>query len=176
MRVVDDAPRLLVTARSGEPQAQVDAPGKTDDAAEDGSVLKRNEGKADDGHKRPNLLTGEEKRDQVLELGSAGQDTLKSRRRMDTYAVQSSGDEVKRLALQQTNTDDEHGVVDEGTQCLIQGELDGGILDVEFLWSRSCSWDIIDLLLDSLAVMSAEGLGTGGSLVDASASFKLLGL
>jgi hypothetical protein len=62
MQLVQASKRLLVVGH----QTQEDTPANTNDAAENGTVFKGNKGEADDGDKRPELLTGEQKWEEVL--------------------------------------------------------------------------------------------------------------
>jgi hypothetical protein len=67
MQLVQASNQLLVSL-----QTQEDTPTNTDDAAEDRTVFEGNKGKADDGDKRPELLTGKQKREEVLGKMSMG--------------------------------------------------------------------------------------------------------
>lgn len=63
MQLVQASNQLLVVSH----QTQEDTPTDTDDAAENGTVFKGNDGEADDRDKRPKLLTGKQKREEVLQ-------------------------------------------------------------------------------------------------------------
>jgi hypothetical protein len=60
--LVQASNQLLVVSH----QTQEDAPTNTNDAAEDCTVFEGNKGEADDGDKRPELLTSEQKWEEVL--------------------------------------------------------------------------------------------------------------
>jgi hypothetical protein len=62
MQLVQWLDQLLVVSH----QTQEDTPTNTDDAAEDCTVFEGNKGEADDRDKRPKLLTGKQKREEVL--------------------------------------------------------------------------------------------------------------
>lgn len=68
MQLVQASNQLLVSL-----QTQEDTPTNTDDAAEDRTVFEGNKGKADDRDERPELLTGKQKREEVLRRVSVGQ-------------------------------------------------------------------------------------------------------
>jgi hypothetical protein len=99
-----------------------------------------------------------------------------------TYRSQCRESSVNRLALQESNADDEQGIVGNGTKGLIESEFDGRVLDAQSLGVRGgsrLSKGGIDLLLDSLTIGGTESLGASGKfghrgLVDASASLELL--
>ena len=68
MQLVQASDQLLVSL-----QTQEDTPTNTDDTTEDCTVFEGNKGEADDGDKRPELLTGKQKREEVLRRLSVGQ-------------------------------------------------------------------------------------------------------
>lgn len=62
MQLVQASDQLLVISH----QTQEDTPTDTDDTAEDCTVFERHKCEADDGHKGPELLAGEQKGKEVL--------------------------------------------------------------------------------------------------------------
>lgn len=92
MQLIQASDRLLVVSH----QTQVDSPTNANDAAEDCTVFEGNNGEADDRDQRPELLTGEQKWEEVLRKCQWDMSLFL---RGETYRVQCRESSVKRLAL-----------------------------------------------------------------------------